>query len=262
MTESKKPRIGAFGLALDLLLRPPQALERLLSKNGALTDAAKVYAAYLAATVAFYTLKPAGFPPLPAGAPAMHSGGGLGFWISVHAWNPVFTVVGIAMVGWFAWLLKGGRLALRLPAAVCCGFLPLFLILGYSNTGMPKWGFALLWLVLILAAVPGFRAQPAAVWKPLCGLFLAVNAISLALLPLFAGALFLKSPIAYHIVEIAALFWTLGLAAYGVSRLAGISAARAFCAIFLSTLCQVFFIFSLHLLGIIPKDALKALMTV
>ncbi len=262
MSESKKPRTGALGLALDLLLRPSRALDRLLSKDGALGDSAKIYAVYLAATILFYTLKPGDFPPLPAGAPAMRFEGGLGFWITVHAWNPVFTAVGIAMIGWFAWLLRGGRLALRLPLAVLCGFLPLFLILGYSNTGMPKWGFALTWVLLILAGVPGFRAQPAAVWKPLCSLFLAVNAISLALLPLFSGAAFLKSPIAYHIVEIAALFWTLGLAAYGVSRLAGISAARAFCAIFLSTLCQVFFIFSLHLLGLIPKDALKALMTV
>ncbi len=262
MSESKKPRAGALGLALDLLLRPPRALERLLSKDGALGDSVKIYAAYLAATILFYTLKPGDFPPLPAGAPAMRFEGGLGFWITVHAWNPVFTAVGIAMVGWFAWLLRGGRLALRLPLAVLCGFLPLFLILGYSNTGMPKWGFALTWILLILAAVPGFRAQPRDVWKVLIGIFLAVNTVSLVILPFFAGAVWLRSPIAYHVAEITALFWALGLAAYGVSRAAGISAARAFCAIFLSTLCQVFFIFSLHLLGLIPKDALKALMTV
>ncbi len=99
-------------------------------------------------------------------------------------------------------------------------------------------------------------------WRPLVSLFLSVNSVALAFLPLFLVSIVLRVGLAYHILEVVMMFWMLGLAAYGVSRITGLSTARSFCAIFLSTVSQVFFIFSLHMLGVIPKDALKALMTV
>lgn len=253
---------SAYALGVDIIVRPFRALDTLLRKGAALGEASGIYLAYLATAVLFYAYKPPGFPPLPPDAPYMHFEGGLGFWLKVHAWNPVFTAIGIAWIGWFSIILKGGKLAQRLLVAVLAAAVPFTVLIVYTNGGMTKPLFGAALVALVAAAVPVFRKGDPKMWRPLVSLFLSVNAISLAVLPLFLVAIALRSGLAYHILEVGMMFWMLGLAAYGVSRITGLSTARAFCAIFLSTISQIFFIFSLHLLGVIPKDALKALMTV
>ncbi len=55
------------------------------------------------------------------GAPLTRPEYGLAFWLKVHAWEPVFLALGVAAIAWFSELLRTGRLALRLFAAVLCG---------------------------------------------------------------------------------------------------------------------------------------------
>lgn len=251
----------AATLGRDLLARPGEAVERLRGTEG-LRPALWIYVAYLAVSTAFHTLKPPDFPSLPAGAPALEVEGGALFWARVHAYNPLFTAAGIALIGWFAGLLRGGRLPLRLGAAALCGTLPALLVVARTQDGVSLPAFAGGWVLLAGAAVWAGRRMDLPPWRPLSALILAVNVVALALMPALGLAAGLRAPAAYHILELAMVFWTLGLAAFGVSRLGDLSAARAFCAIFAATVCQVFLIFSLHLLGIIPRDALKALMTV
>lgn len=257
----KKPALkNASALAADLLLRPSKALDRMTGTSAALGESALIYAAYLAASAVFYTLKPPDFPPVAEGAPVVRLEGGLLFWLKVLAWNPFFTVVGIALTAWYARLLYPGRLAFRLVLSCAATALPLIALLAYTNNSLSKPLFALAWLALLLFAAPGFLRVERVLWPVLFSIFLSINAVALALLPLFCAAIFLRVPLLYHGIEIAMMFWMLGLAAYGVHRAAGLPTARAFCAIFLSALVQVFFVFSLHMLGLIPKDALKALM--
>ncbi|MFH1725336.1 MAG: hypothetical protein ABII00_12045 [Elusimicrobiota bacterium] len=252
----------AARLALDLLRRPARALDRILEAPGAgLGQALWIYLAYLVTAVLFYTLKPDGFPPPLPDAPPPAFERGILFWMKVHAWGPVLAAIWIAMTAWFGRLLRGGRLPVRLFAAALCGLAPLLLIFVYNNTGMPRWGFGLCWLMLVSAMIPGFRRVERGVWKPLAAVLLAVNAVAVAMLPLFMGAVLARHALSYHVLELAMLFWTLGLAAFGVSRVMGIQTARAFAAIFLSVVCQVFFVFSMRLLGLLPKEVLKALMT-
>ncbi len=258
----KRRHNSALRLAADLLARPARALDRLMEPDAALAAAAKIYIAYLATAVLFYTFKPQGFPPLPADTPVLRMEGGLFFWIKVQAWNPVFTALGIALVGWFAQLMKGGKLAPRLLIAVLCACLPLFVLLAYTNEAFGKAAFSVSLLALVGASVPIFRAADKKAWRPLVALFLSVNTVSIAILPLFLAAVLARAPLMYHVMELVMMFWILGLAAYGVGRIAGLTTARAFCAIFLATLSQIFFIFSLKFLGLIPAGALKAMMTV
>ena len=235
---------------------------RIAGKNGALYEALGIYVVYLVTGVLFYTLKPAHFPELPADAPVLRLEGDLVFWIKVHAWNPFFTAIGVAMVGWFSRKMTGGHLAVRLASSVLYALLPLFVLLGYTTNSISKPVFAVGLLALAAASVPGFRKIERGTWRPLISVFLSVNAVAVAALPLFAVSIAVRSALAYNILEIGMMFWMLGLAAYGVSRCLGLQSARAFCAIFLSTLAQVFIVFSLHMLDIIPKSALKALMTI
>ena len=91
---------------------------------------------------------------------------------------------------------------------------------------------------------------------------MATNAIGLALAPFFVAMTLLGLAIGYHALELVLVFWTLGLASYGVGRIMAMAVPRAFCAVFLALVFQLLFVFGLHLLGLIPKDVLKALMTV
>jgi len=231
------------------------------SRHAALPFSLAIYSVYLVTAVVFYTLKPDSFPPAPPHAPPTAFEGGLLFWLKVHAWAPVLAAVWIAMTGWFGVLLRGGRLAFRLPAAALCGFLPLLLIFVYQNTGMQRWAFGLIWVGLVLCMVPGFRRLEREAWIRLSSMLLAVNCVAVALLPLFIVAVLARWAVLYHMGELVMLIWTLGLAAYGVSRILGLQTARAFSAIFLSVVCQVFFVFSMRMLGVLPKEVLKALMT-
>ena len=246
---------------LDILLRPSRAAGRLQEGDAALQDSLRIFLAYMASAVVFYTLKPAGFPPLGPDAPLPMPGQeGLVFWVKVQAWSPVLAGLWVLLTGSFAKLLTGGRLPMRLFASGVAALLPLLLVLFYTNTRMPRWTLGAGLLALCAAAAPAVRSVPGSSWRAYASWLMAVNSAAIALLPLFTCAVLLGSALLYQSLEVALLFWTLGLATYGTSRIAGVPAARAFCAVFLGLLSQVVFVYAFYLLGILPKAVLKALM--
>lgn len=237
--------------ALDFVERDPRA---------ALRAAAGVYAVYMITAALFYALKPDGFPPPVPGAPPDLAERGLAFWAGVQLWSPALLAVWIAAAGWFGRLLGAGKLAVRLPAAAAAGAIPLLLIALYHNSAMPRWAFALCWIALAALMVPGFRRVSRTEWTSLTASLAGLHACAVVLLVPFTLTVLARSAAAYHAVEMAMLFWVLGLATYAVRRALGVPTARAFVAVFLSLLAQILFVFSMYSLGVLPKEVLKALM--
>ena len=254
---------ATWELGRDLLIAPSRALKRLEGDDG-LQASLRLFAIALVAAVLFYTFKPTDFPPtdsldLPLGVDAQQS---LVFWAKVQAWEPLLTAVMIVFLGWFCWFFKSGRAGPKLILGACLGLLPTIPMLFYTRNMISKPVFGLLWLAILGGMVPGLRTRAAASWKSLTSLILAINVVNLALLLPFIATVLLRAGSAYHALEIAMVFWTLGLGAYVLSSLDGLPTSRAFSAIFLAMLCQAWFIFSIYLLGLVPKDILKAMMSV
>jgi hypothetical protein len=247
------------GFSRDLALRPSRALAAVLAEGAALPESLRLYFVFLAASIVFYTFKPAGFPPLGPGAPPP-ADGGLAFWAKVEAWSPVLVALWVCLCGVFTRLLSGPGLPLRLLAASAYGVVPGAWLLVYANSAMPRWAFGLGCAALAAAAAWPARRVEGRLWRPLASWLAAVSSLGLATLPAQCAAVLLDWPAAYQAVEILLLFWSLGLATYGVSRVASLPAARAFFAVFLATLCQLLSVFALYLLGLLPKAVLKALM--
>ncbi|PCI37318.1 MAG: hypothetical protein COB53_06850 [Elusimicrobia bacterium] len=249
-----------LNFGIDFLYQPSRALD-LVNKDprAALRASAGVYALFLVTAALFYTLKPDGFPPIP-GAELNIPEHGLLFWIKVQAWSPILLAVWIAAAGWFGRLLGSGKLAIRLPAAVAAAIIPLLLIVVYNSAQMHRAIFGLCWVGLIAVMVPGFRRVSQEDWLRLTACLAGLHAAAIVLLIPFTIAVVARSPRAYHAVEFVMLFWVLGLATFSVRRILNIATARAFSAVFLSLITQILFVFSMHLLGVLPKEVLKALM--
>jgi hypothetical protein len=250
--------------AANFIRRPSKALDLVQNDpRAALRAAAGVYAVYLATAVLFYTLKPDGFPPPTPGAlaaPVDPVERGLLFWIKVQAWSPLLLAVWVAAAAWFSRLLGSGKLAIRLPAAVGAAAVPLLLIVVYYGGSIPKWGFGAAWLVLAGVMAPGFTVFSKEDWIRIFAALAGVHAIGVLLLVPFTIAVALRSAYFYHAVEFLMLFWVLGLGTYSLRRILSIATARAFAAIFLSLVAQILFVFSMYMLGLMPKEVLKALM--
>ncbi len=254
---------GAWTLAADFAANPRRAMDRIAAApRPALTDSLRILLAYMVASAVYYWLKPESFPPPPEGAVLPEDPRGLLFWTKVQLWTPALDGVLVATTAWFAQLLKGERLPRRLLAAVLCGAAPVLLLIVYAQSRIPGWAFAGGWLLFAGLAAPGFRRVPPETWAPLAAVLLGVNALSLFLVPLFTAAVLARWAVGYHALEMGLLFWTLGVSTYGAGRLLGLPAARAFCAVFLGLLAQIVFVFSMHTLGLLPNDVLKALMAV
>ncbi|MBI3549920.1 MAG: hypothetical protein HY078_12860 [Elusimicrobia bacterium] len=254
----------ALRLAVDLVIAPRRAAER-LRKDGALSSALIVYGVFVAASVAYYTLKPEDFPPVePSAMPMLGVGRhGLLFWIKVEAWQPLLTAVWLVFLAWYCEFLKAGKSMARrlLLGAVLCAVPALPWLLYYSGEFVSKPVMALLWVGIFGAMTPWLRARRES-WTPLLVVLLATNVVNLALLPLFASSILISSARAYFGLEIVMLLWTIGLSSFLIGKVEGLSTPRACAAIFLSAVCQLNCIFTLRLLDIVPKDVLKALMAV
>lgn len=248
-------------LLTDVLLRPGRAVSRLKGPGGALPASAAIFALYAASRVALQTLKPAGFPPETPGSFAVEAPGDWAFWVRVECYNLALTAAWIALAAYFTRLLGEGRLPKRILAAAASLGAPLALVL-LEQMGLPRAAIAVAWLAVAAALGWVLRAFPRVLWAPLASLFLCVEAVPLAASPLLATAAALRWAGAYHAVEILAMFWTLGLAAFGLGRVAGIKTARAFLAVFLSSLAQILVLYGLHRLGLVPWQIVKGLMSV
>lgn len=250
-------------LGWEVVARPSRAVERVLAEPAAaLKPALGILASYMAVSAVFYWLKPDSFPPPPEAYVAPDSPRSLWFWLRVQCWTPPLAAVLIATTAWFSGVLKGGKLPLRLTGAVLSAAIPVLLLVLHANGRVGTPLFAGVWLALLGLMVPGWRAIERRSWLALAAVLLAANAPALALVPVFSAAVFLRSAAFYHALEMLLLFWTLGVCAFGVGRALEMPTARAFAAVFLGFIAQIFFVFSMHNAGLLPKDVLKALMAV
>ncbi|MFA6092876.1 MAG: hypothetical protein WCU88_05515 [Elusimicrobiota bacterium] len=261
--DALKTAAKSWSFAKTLAMNPRRALEETLSSQEALWTSARLYLVYLASAILFYGLiKPADFPATGEIGLPEPSQGGLAFWAQVQVWNPLLTALSIMLTAFFARLLAKGRLALRLPAACAFAAIPLILLVCYRNGDIPRWGLGLGLSALGLLLWLDLRRMQAGLWRPLTAWLLAINILNVAALPLFCLAVWTRMDGLYLGIEILLLFILLGWACFGVSRIAAVPTARAFCAVFLSVLGQILFIFALYVLGWLPKSVLMALMSV
>jgi hypothetical protein len=219
---------------------------------------------------------------------------GMMFWAKVQAWEPFLSAVWLVFLVWFCGYVSTSRLlraiesstrrlmdfandTLPTPIAMmfslpgklaffipllAFGLLPALPMLLYNKNLIGKPLLAAAWILIGAAMIPQLRKRPGGSWRPLAAFIMAINVINLALLAPFVATILLRATTAYHVLEMVMVFWTLGLGAYILSRLEGIPTARAFAVMFLSMLCQIWFVFALYFLGVVSSDILKALMSV
>lgn len=267
----------AMMFAGELLLKPSQALVRLRSSNAGLRPSVFIYACFLLTAVAFYSLKPEDFPrPDPMGEwpLAMEQGRshGLYFWAKVQSWGPFLTFVEVFCLGWFSWLLKKpGTPArdrtvyrlLRMSGIALVAISPFIPMLLYKYGAISKAVFGFFLAAMIAAMIPGVQSRSLSSWRPLAALSMGLNMVNLALLIPFAAAVLFRSEAGYHALELLLMVWTIALGTYLLGGLEGMSSARAFMALMLAVvLCPMVFVISAYMLGLVPREILKAMMTV
>ena len=253
----------AFELCRGAVLSPRRTFDKTAADPArAVTPALGVLALYMAVSAVFYWLKPDSFPPPPEGALAPAVPRSLLFWVRVQLWTPALAAVLVATTGWFAVVLDGGKLPLRLATAVLASAVPALLLVVHSNGLIPKAAFIAALALLPALAFPAWRRIGRERWQCVTAVLLSANAPAIALVPVFTVTVLLRSAVLYQGLEMVLLFWTLGLCSYGVGRSLKLPTARAFAAVFLGFIAQIFFVFSMHNAGLLPNDVLKALMAV
>lgn len=232
-----------------LFLRSPSAAAEACRQKGAFMATMRIYLLFTVLYLLFFWLKPAGFPDAPAAAPASP---GLLFWLKVMLWQPpleaAWIVFLIGMIRWF----RGTFFPLRLVAAVLWTAAPLALA-AFGAAG------GLLWLIPFYFLLRGASRSE---WLPLAGFMLGLNAIALVLLPPLIAAVLSRIPSVFTTVQAAGGLWMLAAAALGTRRLCGEKLARAFMSVLFSMFLQIALALSLHRMGLISKDILKALLYV
>lgn len=221
---------------------------------------ARIYLAFVVASMLLFWLKPFDFPD--ANAPLPRETQNLAFWLKVMLWQPPLEVAWIAsVVGLIEWLRKGS-LGPRMVAGVAWAAGSVFLIVAYAqkNGGISKPAFAAGVAIVFGLFVPLLRRTEPAERLRLASFLLGMNAIGLLMLAGMAAATLAGSPSLFQGAQIAGGLWMMGAAALGVRELSGLRMPRAFMAVFLSLVFQITIAVSLHLLGVVPKDILKALL--
>jgi hypothetical protein len=257
MTQTQGTPEKAFSLAWTVVRSPTRAADA-AKKSESLIPAACVYAGFVLTYLIFFWLKPFDFPD--RNAPFPRETQGLWFWFRVMLWQPPLEAAWIALlVGLMEWFRRG-TLGVRLVAGVAWTAAPFILMAGYAQNGMPKAAFAAgsaVWLGLF---VPLWRAAPATEWRPTAALMLALNAIGVVLLVPMTLALWLGNPGFFTFAQALGGLWMLVAATIAVRRLGDLRLPRAFMAVLLSMFLQIAVAFTLHLLGLVPKEILKALL--
>lgn len=228
-------------------------------KAETLRPAILLYAAFLLGYTLFFWVKPLDFPD--TGAVVSDQSLGLVFWIKVMLWQPPLEAAWIIfLMGFVAWFQKGG-LPVRLVAGAAWTALPFILMAAYlQKNGIPKWAFAAGALGSFALFYPVLRKTPAAAWRPVVAFMLSINVIGLVLLLPMSAAVLIRHTGFFDCSQIAGGLWILGVGTLGLRELTGLRLPRAFMALLFSMFFQVALAFSLHLLGIVPKEILKALL--
>lgn len=248
--------IGAWTLGWTIVRSPSAGAEKARPKE-ALPASARVYAAFLILYALFFWLKPFDFPDPNVGVPRETQG--LTFWLKVMCFQPLleaaWVVFLLGMARWFG----EGRLAFRLIVGTFWTAAPFILLVLYHGSQMPKWAFAAgaaLWLASYALVIKREDAGPL---RELLSFMLALNAVGIALLVPMTLLTAMRSKELFMLTQGLGGIWLLGAGALGVRQLTGLRMSRAFLAMLLSMFMQIAFTFTLHMLGIVPKEILKAL---
>jgi len=218
-----------------------------------------IYLAFTLGYMLFFRFKPFDFPDQNAAFPREPQT--LMFWFKTMLWQPPLEAAWVAfLLGLAAWF-RSGRLPARLLGAVAWCAAPFVLMAAYAaHAGIGKAALAagsLVWLGLFL---PLWLRATRAEALPVLNFMLGVNAVGAAVLAPMILAVWLRGSALFMAAQAAGGFWILGCATLGLRELTGLRLPRAFMAVLLSMFFQIALAFTLHLLGVVPKDILKALL--
>jgi hypothetical protein len=240
------------------MVRSPTAGAEKVKPKEAFLPAVKVYAAFLLLYALFFWLKPFDFPDPNVGVPRESQN--LLFWLKVMSFQPLLEVAWVVFLYGMARWFSAGTLALRMTAAVFAAAAPFILILLYYQNFIPKSLFALgaaAWIGFSLWYAKGQSWEPL---RELLAFMLALNAVGIALLVPMVLFTAMRSQQLFMLSQGLGGFWLLGAGALGLRQLTGLRMSRAFMAMLLSMFLQIAFAFTLHLLGVVPKEILKAIL--
>ncbi|MDD5629166.1 MAG: hypothetical protein PHU21_08875 [Elusimicrobia bacterium] len=275
-----------------LFLRSPARAADACRDDENLAPGFWIYAAFTLLMMLFFALKPFDFPD--ANAPYPRGAQGLMFWFKVMMWQPPLEAAWMALLlGLVVWF-RQGSLPVRLAAGVAWTAVPFVLMAVYAAVGadasravaelakgaagaaradaearvvagaravtMAKWALGLGTAAWIGLFVPLWRRLTRREVMPVVGFMLGVNAIGVAMLTPMALATAWRSSNFFMAAQVAAGFWLLGALTLGLREATGLRLPRAFMAVLLSMFLQIAVAFTLHLLGLVPKDILKALL--
>ena len=257
MTKTALKRPSLLGFARSCLFSPVSAASA-AREPGSLAPATWIYAAFLLATAVFYAAKPFDFPD--RNAPFPRQAQTLWFWLRVMLWQPPLEAAWIAcllaLLSWF----RTGKLFWRLLGAVLATATPFVLLLCYKYGALGRGAYAGLALAWFTVVSRWAMRSPREALAPTAAFMLALNAIGLVGLAPMALAVALDADSLFKGAQIAAGLWMLLCAALGLRTLSGLRLPRCFMAVLLSMFMQIAFAFTLHMLGLVPKDILKALL--
>lgn len=246
----------ALRLARLCALRPAEAAAE-IRKPEALRAALLLWAVWVAASMLFTLLKPAGFPEpqmaaLPSRPPL--------FWLRVLFWQPVLAAVLVGFVGIALRWLSSGWLALKLATGVAWSVLPFLLSVAYVKGAFGGVSASALLAAWLGVTVWYGRAVPAESWRRVASGMLGLNGIPLLSLAVELLIIPTGSLTAYKSLMVVVLLWVLGAAALLFKRSEELSTPRALAAVFFALLAQNVFVGTAFLLGWLPLEVLKVLM--
>jgi hypothetical protein len=218
-----------------------------------------IYFAFLAGSAVYLTFKPENFPD--PNVPVLGEGAGFLFWLKVMLWQPPLELAWILFVAALSAWFREGFWPLRLSTAVLWMALPFLLILLWvQKIPIPKPVFAAGNLICWALFYPCLRKLQYGDLRLIASLLLALNVIGLVLIIGMGTCVALNYPPLFNAVQIAGGLWMLRTGTLGLRTLTGLRLPRAFMALLLSLFFQVALAFNLHLLGLVPKEMLKALL--
>jgi|GEM_PF-1626273 len=251
-----------------------------------------IYVAFTLGTMLFFTMKPFDFPDQNAAYP--REAQNLLFWFKVMLWQPPLEAAWMAfLLGLVVWFGQGS-LPLRLTSGVAWAAAPFILMAVYSAVGadanqaiaelakgaagaaradaearviagarsvtIAKWALGLGAIAWIGLFVPLWRRLTRAEVLPVVIFMLGVNVVGVVMLAPMVLATLWRSSNLFMATQVVGGFWILGWGTLGLRKLTGLRLPRAFMAVLLSMFFQIAVAFTLHLLGLVPKDILKALL--
>ncbi|MBI4375920.1 MAG: hypothetical protein HY549_05660 [Elusimicrobia bacterium] len=244
-------------LCRDFLSSPREAAER-CRRPESFRASLMIYAAFVVCYALFFWLKPWDFPEVNAPWPQQELG--LLFWLKVLLWQPALEGAWIALLlGLISWF-GAGSMAFRLLTAVAWAAGPIMLMAYHHSGALSRPAFAAGSVLAFGAFIPLWRKVETRDWISVTAFMLGLNVIGLAGLIPMALAIWLRHELLFKIAQFVSAFWMLGAGAAGLKALSGLRLPRVFMAIMLSVVFQVTLAFSLYLVGLVPKDVLKALL--